>query len=134
MMKVSLGIPADNRGLTNRTFLPLDSDVCSNGGSRKCFLAGEYRTSENLALVSMHTLFNREHNRIARELARLKPTWDDNKIYFETRRIVIAEIQHVLFNEWLPIISGSTELNPIPITDTNSYYSGYDKNVFFSSH
>jgi peroxidase len=80
--------------------------------------------SENLTLIGKHTLFNREHNRIARELARLRPKWDDNKLYHETRRIVIAEIQHILFNEWLPIISGRTELSPIPITTSDPYYSG----------
>ena len=129
MLKVSAGLPADNRGLTNRTYLPLHSDVCSSTGSRKCYLAGEFRTSENLGLVSMQTLFNREHNRIAKELARLKPNWDDNKIYFETRKIVIAEIQHVVYNEWLPLVSGRTELSPIPLNSANPYYTGYDKTV-----
>jgi len=35
-------------------------------------MAGEYRTSENLGLVGMQTLFNREHNRIATALAKIK--------------------------------------------------------------
>ena len=55
--------------LTGRTYLPFSNDTC---GSYKCFLAGEHRTSENLGLVGLQTLFNREHNRIAAALARVK--------------------------------------------------------------
>jgi hypothetical protein len=34
-------------------------------------MAGEHRTSENLGLVGVQTLFNREHNRIATALAKV---------------------------------------------------------------
>ena len=74
----------------------------------------------------MHTLFNREHNRIAAKLATLNPTYSDETLYQETRRIVIAEYQHVVFNEFVPIISGNTSLSPL---STESYYTGYDSTV-----
>ena len=128
MLKVSAGLPADNKGLTSRTYLPLSEESCSSSGTNKCFLAGEYRTSENLGLVSLHTLFNREHNRIAKELAKIKPSWTDDELYFETRKIVIAEMQHLVYNEWLPIMNQSRALSPL--TGTN-YYNGYDSKVFF---
>ena len=73
----------------------------------------------------MHTLFNRELNRIAKELSQLQPTWGDAKLFFETRRIVIAEIQHIVYNEWLPIISELSRLAE------NIYFDamGYDSEV-----
>jgi peroxidase len=62
--------------------------------------------NEQVELATVHMLWMREHNRIATELSRLNPHWDDEIIYQETRRIVAAEMQHITFNEWLPIVLG----------------------------
>ena len=74
----------------------------------------------------MQTLFNREHNRIATALAKINPSWNDETLYQETRRIVIAELQHIAYNEFLPQISGNTTLSPLA---ANAYYTGYDARV-----
>ena len=93
-------------------------DVC---GSRKndCFFAGDFRINEQLNLIVFHTLFMREHNRLAAALARLNPGWTDDKIYQEARRINVAEYQHVIYKEWLPIIIGNnlmTSYGLLPLT------------------
>ena len=49
----------------------------------------------------------REHNRLAQLLKNQHPSWNDEKLYEEARRIVIAEYQHIIFNEWLPLIVGT---------------------------
>ena len=67
---------------------------------------GEGRVQEQPALTVFHTVFHREHNRVAQILSRLNPRWSDEQIFQETRRFVIAEYQHIVYEEWLPIILG----------------------------
>jgi peroxidase len=97
----------------------------------QCFGAGEGRTNENLGLVSLHTLFLREHNRIARSLSNLNRHWDDNRLYFETRRIIIGIYQNIIYKEWLPSVIGwktAGIFDLLPQT-SDTYYKGYDQNV-----
>jgi peroxidase len=54
----------------------------------------------------MHTVWLREHNRIARDLALLNPKWDDETLFQEAKRITTAEYQHLTYAEYLPVILG----------------------------
>ena len=102
--------------------LPFNEDGLDNAGgtSDSLFLAGDVRANENAGLSSMHTLFVREHNRIATELAAEDPTLTDQQLYEQARSIVAAEIQAITFNEFLPALFG-----PDALTE----YSGYDASV-----
>lgn len=56
-------------------------------------LPGDTRASEMLELACMHTLFVREHNRLAGKLRSLNPHWNDERLYQEARKILGAMIQ-----------------------------------------
>ncbi|XP_054417566.2 probable oxidoreductase PXDNL isoform X2 [Pongo abelii] len=88
-----------------------------------CFLAGDHRANEHLALTAMHTLWFREHNRVATELSALNPHWEGNMVYQEARKIVGAELQHITYSHWLPKVLGD------PGTRMLRGYRGYNPNV-----
>lgn len=69
---------------------PSESDI-------GCFLAGDIRSNEQLGLLAMHTIWFREHNRIATELRHINPHWDGDMLYHEARKIVGAEVRNGLF-------------------------------------
>ncbi|XP_078511438.1 myeloperoxidase-like [Lissotriton helveticus] len=110
-----------------RPFLPFDANPNSPCASINttfeipCFIAGDSRASEHMGLSSIHTLFLREHNRLAGIMKTLNPTWDGEKIYQETRKIVGAMIQIITFRDYLPHVLGDRYQREIP------EYSGYDE-------
>ncbi|TRY75389.1 hypothetical protein TCAL_06346 [Tigriopus californicus] len=95
-----------------------------------CFEAGDERANEQPGLTSMHTLWLREHNRLARELQKENPHWDDERTFHETRKIVGAMHQHITFNEWLPIILGPRVLKIFELNlNPTGFYDGYNDTV-----
>jgi hypothetical protein len=71
------------------------------------FLAGDIRANEQLGLIAMHTLFMREHNRLATEIGNADPSLNDEQIYQRARKMVGAIVQHVTYNEYLPALTGN---------------------------
>ena len=68
--------------------------------------AGDVRANEMPGLASMHTLFVREHNRLC-DLLKADDENQDEDYYFENaRRILIAEMQNIVYGEYLPVILG----------------------------
>ena len=67
---------------------------------------GDFRTNENIAMASLHTQWYREHNRVRDILKKLRPKWPPDILFEETRRIIVAEYQHVIYNEFLPPLIG----------------------------
>jgi hypothetical protein len=84
------------------------------------YLGGDVRANENIELTSMHTLFVREHNRLAGEIAAANPSLSDEEIYQRARALVIAELQVITYKEWLPALLGPGAL---------SRYGGYNDDV-----
>lgn len=84
-----------------------------------------------MGLTSVYTLFLREHNRMATELSNLNPDWDDNKTFFETRRIMIALYQHIIYKEMLPAVVDQRYYQGERLApNQDDYFEEYDPNVF----
>ncbi|CAH2049862.1 unnamed protein product, partial [Iphiclides podalirius] len=97
---------------------------------RYCFESGDDRANENLHLTTMHLLWARQHNRVAATLARLNPSWDDETVFQETRRILGAQMQHITYAEFLPAILGSDVMWALNLTlQTDGYSDHYDPDV-----
>ncbi|XP_046358503.1 peroxidasin-like [Haliotis rufescens] len=79
---------------------------CLKSDSNSCFFSGDVRVNEFPSLTSLHTVFHREHNRIARNLAVINPHWDDESLFQETRKIIAAAMQVISYEEYLPIVLG----------------------------
>lgn len=71
-------------------------------GPAPCFLAGDSRASEVLSLTALHTLWLREHNRLATALKALNPHWSADTAYQEARKVVGALHQVCDEPSWHP--------------------------------
>ncbi|MEO1084724.1 MAG: peroxidase family protein, partial [Acidobacteriota bacterium] len=103
-------------------FLPWNTAGLPNAGgtSAALFVAGDVRANEQVGLAAMHTLFVREHNRLAEILRGEEPELTGDEIYNRVRRIVGAQMQVITYREFLPALLGPGALRP---------YQGYRENV-----
>jgi peroxidase len=93
-------------------------------------MGGENRTSENIGLVGVQTLFLRQHNRIATRLAALNTQWNDDTIFYEARRIMLGIYQHIVFNEYVPGVIGRIGArSALTVQPLGSYWTGYNSSV-----
>lgn len=77
---------------------------------RGSFVAGDVRANENIGLTAMHTLFAREHNRIADNLSAENPNWSDQQVFTAARKQVTGLVQAITVNEFLPMLLGKNAL------------------------
>ncbi|XP_078076689.1 myeloperoxidase-like [Mustelus asterias] len=132
-----LGYLAINQEYTDngRAYLPFASkklqnpcaltrNLTANKSDIPCFLAGDSRANEHLGILTLHTIFLREHNRIVSELHQLNPHWSGEILYQEARKILGAYQQIINWKDYVPKILGPDV--------TKQYlppYRGYDETV-----
>ena len=103
--------------------LPYNADELPNdppGAGPTFFLAGDVRANEQLGLTAMHTLFVREHNHWADHFRATMPSLTGEEVYQIARAVVVAEIQRITFEEFLPIMLGPA---------APGLYSGYREEI-----
>ena len=104
-------------------FLPYNQDGLENDGGNSrtdLFVAGDIRSNEQVGLTALHTLFVREHNRLAGVLAAEHPDLTGQEIFEITRKIVGAQVQVISYHEVLPLLLGPGALGT---------YEGYDPSI-----
>lgn len=62
-----------------------------------------------MGLTVMQEVWMREHNRITDYFIKLNPNWNDDRLYEESRKITIAIMQHVTYNEFVPLLLGKQQ-------------------------
>ncbi|XP_021358062.1 peroxidase-like [Mizuhopecten yessoensis] len=96
-------------------FKDVKEDYCQN--------AGDKRVNVIPNLSAVHLLWVREHNRVVKILAKHNPTWDDDRLFYEGRKIIIAMMQHIVYNEYLPVILNKAYLKAFKLELRTSGYS-----------
>ncbi|XP_058812587.1 chorion peroxidase-like isoform X2 [Topomyia yanbarensis] len=94
-----------------------------------CFKVGDERVNQIVTLVAVQTLFLREHNRIARALQNINPHWNDEMIFQEARRIVAAEIQHIVYSEYLPKVVGPGFIDQFDLFASEGHSNFYNPKI-----
>lgn len=95
----------------------------------KCFRAGDTYVNNNPAKASLVILFYRQHNRIAKMLSRVNPSWSDEKLFQETRKIIGAQLEVITYKEFLPQVLGKVAMAAYSLNVRQFGYIAYDPKI-----
>jgi peroxidase len=95
-----------------------------------CFKSGDTYVNNNPYKTAVVVALMRQHNRVARNLARVNPGWDDERLFQETRKILGAIMEVITYQEFLPAILSpetmkSYRLEVLP----DDQFTEYDSNL-----
>ncbi|KAK5967554.1 Chorion peroxidase [Trichostrongylus colubriformis] len=75
-------------------------------------------------------MYIKEHNRIAALFKRSNPSWTDEQIFQESRRVNIAQYQHQVYSEYLPLVVGEKLWRDFGLSPLRSgFYTGYSPSI-----
>ena len=89
------------------------------------FVAGDIRATEQPGLASIHSLFVMEHNRLATQEFTEDPSLLDEELFQRSRRLVIGQIQNIVYTEFLPIVIGREKMMEYGISLPSNHTEGY---------
>ncbi|OQV20791.1 Chorion peroxidase [Hypsibius exemplaris] len=90
---------------------PKNAECIDPNETKMCFKAGDSRANVHLGIAQAQTLWLRQHNRNAEALHALNAHWTDEKLFHEARHITVAQLQHITYNEFLPVLLGDQMLD-----------------------
>ncbi|CAI5451437.1 unnamed protein product [Caenorhabditis angaria] len=106
-----------------------EDENCQSTSPKYCFTCGDFRNSLHPALIPIHTIFIKQHNRLAQMIRQARNTLRDEQIFQIARKIMIAQWQHFVYSEYLPNIlpmAVRRKFDIVPLARGN--YRGYDRN------
>lgn len=84
---------------------PLGLDRCPAIMRTKLFATGGDRVNSVPQVAMINTLFLREHNRLAKEMEKANPDWDDERVFQTARNTVIVLFIKIVVEEYINHIS-----------------------------
>lgn len=93
------------------------------------FMAGDFRSGENVALTSLHTIFVLEHNRIACKVIKHCSSLNDEDIFRIARNFVIGLLQKISYYDYLPQLFRPSNWNKY-IGNYTGYKSGVNPGIY----
>ena len=81
------------------------------GPDKESLVGGDPRATVQPGLTSLYSLFLNEHNRVAQSLKAVDSSLDDEDLYQRARIIVTAELQNIVYREFLPAVIGPERAN-----------------------
>jgi len=100
--------------------LPNANGPFVDGTHDQLFIAGDVRANEQPGLAAIHTLFMREHNRLADIIVAENSSLSGEEIYQKARALVGGMTQRIVYKEFVPLLIGRNAL---------SRYRGYKPQV-----
>lgn len=86
---------------------PLGLNNATVAGRSTLFAVGGDRVNSSIHVCAINTLFLREHNRVAGELAKKHPTWNDERLFQIARNILIVMFIQIVVLEYVNHISSA---------------------------
>ncbi len=98
----------------------------------KLYYAGNDDVNENPLLIALHTIFLREHNRLCDIYKSQEPLLSDENLFQKARKKLIAYLQSITYNEWLPVQGIKLEKYTGYKSDINPAVSNLFSTISFS--
>ena len=133
--ETAAGLRSDSSGLMRTNRLGPTLPTRTEAGLREeelepdSLVGGEVRATVQPGLTSLHSLFLNEHNRIAEGLRALDSSLDDESLYQRSRIMVTAQIQNIVFAEFLPAVLGPDLMTDIALPANREADTEYDASI-----
>jgi len=121
---------ANRKSLLPQLAHPPENDCIISSPRLFCFAAGGGRVNEQPGLTAIHTVWLRQHNLIADKLGKINPHWDEERLFQETRKIIVAQLQHITYREFLPLVLGPDVIRAFDLRlHRSGYFTSYNSSI-----